>query len=90
MTPEFIVELARKTILTGLLITAPLMLIAFFVDVIMSLVQAVTQIQEMTLSFIPKFVSMMVVLVVFGHWMLIELLNYSREVFTGFVSVVTP
>ena len=82
MTPEYVIELGRKTILSGLIIIAPIMVTGFCVGVFMSLVQAVTQIQETTLSFVPKLLAMLAILWIFGGWMLEHLITYTRLLFT--------
>lgn len=64
----------------GVVIAAPLLLITMVVGILVSILQVVTQIQEVSLSFIPKLLSVVLVLSLFGPWMLKKLVNYSASV----------
>ena len=75
-------ELIRRTLLLVLLLSAPILAAGLIVGIVVSLLQAVTQIQEQTLSFIPKIVAMVVVAIVTLPWMSQHLLDFAREVFT--------
>lgn len=79
MTPESIMSLGRHAIEITLMISAPLLLVALGVGLIVSIFQAATQINEATLTFIPKLIGIFVVLVVAGPWMLTVMLDYMRE-----------
>ena len=83
MTPESVLTLAQQALLVTLLMAAPPLLAALLTGLLVSVFQAATQINEMTLSFIPKLLAMFVALVLFGPWMLGILLDYIRELFTG-------
>jgi flagellar biosynthetic protein FliQ len=72
-----------------LMVSAPLLLVALIVGLIVSIFQAATQINEATLSFIPKLVGVFVALVVAGPWMLSVMLDYMRQVLTGIPSLVS-
>jgi len=78
-----IVDLTMTTLELSLKLALPLLLSALVVGLIVSVFQAVTQIQEMTLSFIPKILAMVVVIVVAGPWMLGQLTSYTRELYSS-------
>jgi flagellar biosynthetic protein FliQ len=79
MTPDFIIGLARQAIETLLLVSLPSLLISLVVGLLISLFQAVTQIQEMTISFVPKIVVIFLSLLIFGAWMIEKLVDFTRE-----------
>ena len=83
MTPESVLTLAQQALLITLLMAAPPLLAALLTGLVVSVFQAATQINEMTLSFIPKLVAIFVVLVVLGPWMLSIFLGYVRELIAG-------
>ena len=82
MTPESVMSIAHQAMYVGLLLASPLLLTALIVGLVVSLFQAATQINESTLSFIPKLLAVAVTLVIAGPWMLETLLDYMRHVFT--------
>jgi flagellar biosynthetic protein FliQ len=88
MTPESVLTLAQQALQITLLMSAPPLLAALLTGLIVSVFQAATQINEMTLSFIPKLLAIFVVLVLFGPWMLGILLDYMRELFTGIPGMI--
>ncbi|HTH44906.1 MAG TPA: flagellar biosynthesis protein FliQ [Oxalicibacterium sp.] len=79
MTPESIMSLGRHAIEVTLMISAPLLLVALGVGLIVSIFQAATQINEATLTFIPKLIGIFLVLIIAGPWMLSVMLDYMRE-----------
>ncbi len=83
MNPDSVMTMGRHAMEITLMISAPLLLVALGVGLIVSIFQAATQINETTLSFIPKLVGIFVTLVVAGPWMLSVLGDYMREVFTS-------
>jgi len=83
MTPETVMTMGRTAMEITLLVSAPLLLIALVIGLIVSIFQAATQINEATLSFIPKLVGVFITLVIAGPWMLSVMLDYMRQVFTG-------
>lgn len=83
MTGDSALQLVSHMLWMGLLIMAPLLLIVMVVGVLVSIFQVVTQIQEMSLSFIPKIITVVLVLQIFGPWMLKQLVNYSASVITS-------
>lgn len=87
MTPESVMALGHEAILVALALAAPLLLAALFSGLIISLLQAATQINEMTLSFIPKILAVVATVVVAGPWMLNLILDYMRALFTSLPSL---
>lgn len=81
MTPESIMSLGHEAIKVALLIAAPLMLMALFTGLLVSIFQASTQINEMTLSFIPKILAIVATGIALGPWMLNLFLDYTRTLF---------
>ncbi|MBI4239304.1 MAG: flagellar biosynthetic protein FliQ [Deltaproteobacteria bacterium] len=84
MTTQFVVDLARETIFTALWVVGPLMAVGFVVGMIVSVVQAVMQLQEVTLGFVPKIVALGAALIAFAHWMLDQLMRYTQLLLGGF------
>ncbi|MYM73397.1 flagellar biosynthesis protein FliQ [Duganella sp. FT109W] len=83
MTPESVMTMGKHAMEITLMVAAPLLLVALVIGLVVSIFQAATQINEQTLSFIPKLVGVFVALVVAGPWMLSIMLDYMREVFGG-------
>ena len=81
MTPEFVVGFARQSIELALMISLPMLGIGLIVGVAVSIVQAATQIQEMTLSFIPKIVSIFVALLISFPWIMDKMITFTQNVF---------
>jgi len=88
MTPETVMTMGRQAMEITLLVSAPLLLVALVIGLVVSIFQAATQINEATLSFIPKLVGVFVALVIAGPWMLSVMLDYMRQVFTGIPGMV--
>ena len=88
MTPETVLTLAQQALQVTLLMAAPPLLAALLMGLLVSVFQAATQINEMTLSFIPKLLAIFVVLVLFGPWMLGILLDYIRGLITGIPGMI--
>ncbi|TKC89272.1 flagellar biosynthesis protein FliQ [Trinickia terrae] len=82
MTPESVMTLAHQAMYVALVLAAPLLLVALVVGLVVSLFQAATQINETTLSFIPKLLAVAVTLVIAGPWMLTTMLDYLRHMLT--------
>jgi len=81
MEPDVAMDLARRALMITLLISAPLLLIGLVVGVLISIFQAVTQIQEMTLTFVPKSVIMALAAAALLPWMMKIMLPYAAEMF---------
>ncbi|MDO9421315.1 MAG: flagellar biosynthesis protein FliQ [Herminiimonas sp.] len=89
MTPESVMTMGRHAIEVTLMVAAPMLLIALAIGLVVSIFQAATQINEQTLSFIPKLVGIFVALVIAGPWMLTVMLDYMREMFTNIPLLVS-
>ncbi|SFF43860.1 flagellar biosynthetic protein FliQ [Fontimonas thermophila] len=83
MSPEDVLTIGRDALALGILLGAPLLLTALVVGVVVGVFQAATQINEMTLSFIPKLLAMAVVCIAAGPWMLRLLTEYTRRLIEG-------
>ena len=83
MTPETVMSIAYQGMRTALFLGGPLLLTALLTGLAVSLFQAATQINEMTLSFIPKILAVFAVLVLTGPWLLKLITDFTRELFTG-------
>ena len=88
MTPELVMDIGRQAIEITLLLSAPLLLAALVIGLIISIFQAATQINEQTLSFIPKLVGMFLVLILAGPWMLQMVVDYIRRLFESIPQIV--
>lgn len=88
MTPETVMSMGSQAIHVSLLLGAPLLLVALVVGLVISIFQAATQINEATLSFIPKLLGICVTLVVAGPWMLGVVLDYIRALFMSIPQLV--
>lgn len=83
MTPELVVELAQKAIKVTLLVSLPVLGIGLIVGVLVSVLQAATQIQEMTLTFVPKILSILVGLLFLLPWIMHQLTGFTLEILTN-------
>ena len=83
MTPESVMTMGRHAMEVTLMIAAPMLLVALIIGLVVSIFQAATQINEATLSFIPKLLAVFATLVVAGPWMLDRMLDYMRALFSG-------
>jgi flagellar biosynthetic protein FliQ len=87
MTPDSVMNFGRHAMEITLMVAAPLLIVALAIGLIVSIFQAATQINESTLSFIPKMVGIFLTLIIAGPWMLSVLGDYMREVFTGIANL---
>lgn len=83
MSPDSVMTLGRHAMEVTLMVSAPLLLVALGIGLIVSIFQAATQINETTLSFIPKLIGIFITLIVAGPWMLTILVDYMREMLTS-------
>lgn len=83
MSPESVMALGRQALEITIMVSAPLLLAALITGLLVSIFQAATQINEMTLSFIPKLLAMFVAMIVAGPWMLGVMLEYMQRLYTG-------
>ena len=88
MTQEFVITIGRDAMMTAFLLAAPPLMTALLVGLIVSIFQAVTQIQEMTLAIIPKMVAVLIALVVAYPWLLETLTSYTTRLFLSIPTVV--
>ncbi|MDO1528364.1 flagellar biosynthesis protein FliQ [Fulvimonas sp. R45] len=88
MTPESVIAFGQHALYVAMLVAAPLLLTALAVGLLIGVIQAATQINEMTLSFIPKLVAMAVVGVIAGPWMLRTLVQFTRHLIEGLPGVL--
>ena len=79
MTADLALGLTRDMLWTGILISAPVLLLSMLVGLLISIVQVVTQVQEMSLTFVPKILTVAFVLIGFGPWMMRTLLRFSTS-----------
>ncbi len=87
MGPETVMTIAREAIEVSVMLMAPLLLTALGVGLVVGIFQAATQINEATLSFVPKIIGVMVAFLLTGPWMLNIILDYMRVVFTNIANV---
>ena len=83
MSPDSAMTIGRQALEVTFMISAPLLLTALVVGLIVSIFQAATQINEMTLSFIPKLLAMFTVMIIAGPWMLSVMIDYMHRMFTS-------
>jgi flagellar biosynthetic protein FliQ len=88
MTPEFVMSMGYEAMKLALLLSAPMLLVALVTGLIVSLFQAATQINEATLSFIPKLLAVFATAVIAGPWMLGLVLDYIRTLFSSIPQLV--
>ena len=88
MTQSLALELARNALIQALLIGGPLLVVAVLISVVVSLIQAVTQIQDQTLAFVPKLFAIGAALVFGLSWMLQTLVAYTLEIFRSIPALV--
>ncbi|HEX4376980.1 MAG TPA: flagellar biosynthesis protein FliQ [Steroidobacteraceae bacterium] len=88
MTPETVMTIAERALELTLMLAAPMLVVALLVGLLIGVFQAATQINEMTLSFIPKALAISAAMVIAGPWMLKELVNYTRTLIESIPSLV--
>ena len=81
MNPNAVLDIAMQGLLVTAKLAAPIVITALVVGFAISLVQSITQIQEVTLSFVPKAVAVAIALVVCGHWMIAEAIAFTHTMF---------
>ena len=88
MTPTEAITLTQHAVTMTLLLSAPVLLVAMVVGLLISLFQAVTQIQEMTLTFVPKIVAVMATLLFLSSWMINKLVDYTHELIVNLPTII--
>ena len=84
MTPAFVQGIAADVIKLILIVSLPALVVALIVGLVISIIQATTQIQEATLAYIPKMISIYLVLLMFGGFIMDRLINFSAGIFSDF------
>jgi flagellar biosynthesis protein FliQ len=88
MTESYVISLAQSTITITLMLAGPILLTSLLIGSLISMVQAATQINESTLSFVPKMIGIVAMLLFLGSWMLQQLLVFTSNLFTSLPSMV--
>lgn len=83
MTPDAVLELLRQTLLLVVVVSGPLVVVALVVGLIISLLQAMTQVQEQSLTFVPKVLAVGGVLLIAGGWLLRQLAQFAAAMLRG-------
>lgn len=88
MTPEFIIDLGREAVMTTLLVAGPLLLSGLAIGLLVSILQATTQIQEATLSFVPKILAVMLAALIFAPWMMTVLTEFAARLLGNLATAI--
>lgn len=88
MTDAVVMEVLRDALLVGAKLSAPVLLTALVVGFAISLVQSVTQMQEMTISFVPKAAAVALALLISGRWMMLTITEFTTELYTSIPELV--
>ncbi|MDP3695071.1 MAG: flagellar biosynthesis protein FliQ [Desulfocapsaceae bacterium] len=86
MSPEFVIDIARKAIQTTLLISAPMLLSGLIIGLLVSIFQAATQINEQTMTFIPKLIVVFLSLLIFAPWIMHTMTAFTLGLFESMAS----
>jgi len=81
MTDILVIKILRESLMTVLIVSAPILGVGMFVGLIVSIIQTTTSIQEQTLTFVPKMVAIFITIILFGSWMIRVLVNYTNNIF---------
>ena len=87
MSPEFVIEIGRKAVQTVLLVAAPMLLSGLIIGLVVSIFQAATQINEQTMTFVPKIVAVLLALLLFGPWIMNIILPFTTDIFREIATV---
>lgn len=85
---SYIISITKQALYLTLILTAPTVMAAMMIGLAVSLVQATTQIQEQTLTFVPKLVAVVVMLAITGPWTMVQLVNFTNSLLDSFGSLV--
>ncbi len=88
MTPEYVLNMARQAMQVAMMIGAPMLLVSLIVGLLVAVFQAATQLNEQTLSFIPKLLAVAATMVLAGPWVLGVIVDYTRDVLTNIPNYV--
>ncbi|MDO4766974.1 MAG: flagellar biosynthesis protein FliQ [Pseudomonadota bacterium] len=84
MTPEFVIGFARQSIELTMSVSLPMLGVGLVVGVVISILQAATQIQEMTLTFVPKIIAVFLALLISFPWVMDKMITFTQDVFLNF------
>lgn len=84
MNENLVVDIAREAIYVIIKVSAPILVVSLVVGLVVSILQTVTSIQEHTLTFVPKLIAILIVLILFGNWMLTTLKEFMINLFSSF------
>ncbi|ADL68953.1 flagellar biosynthetic protein FliQ [Thermoanaerobacterium thermosaccharolyticum DSM 571] len=79
MDPGVVLDIGREALMVTMIVSAPLLIVSLLIGLIISIFQATTQIQEQTLTFVPKILAIFASIILFGPWMLTILINYTQK-----------
>jgi len=88
MEQEIVIEIAQRTLLVILYVSAPVLGLSLIIGLAISIFQAATQIHEQTMTFIPKILSVIAAIAVFGSWMLRVIIEYTQELYTNILHYI--
>ncbi|MRH30066.1 flagellar biosynthesis protein FliQ [Microbacterium sp. SYP-A9085] len=89
MSPEAALDIGAQALVIAAKLAAPILVTALVVGLAISLLQSITQVQEVTLSFVPKAIAVAVALLVAGNWMITEMIAFTNEMFTRIPSLLS-
>ncbi len=81
MTDLLVIKIMRESLMTVLIVSAPILGVGMFVGLVISIIQTTTSIQEQTLTFVPKIVAIFITIILLGSWMIRVLVNYTNSIF---------
>ena len=88
MSGDLAIQIGRDALMMVMLVSAPMLGLGLLVGIIISIFQATTQIQEQTLSFVPKIIAVFVAILLFGPWMLRLMVDYTRQIFISLPNLI--
>jgi flagellar biosynthetic protein FliQ len=88
LTPQYVVALGKEAIWLTLMVSAPMLILGLLVGLVISIFQAVTQIHEMTLTFVPKIVAVGLAMLIFMPWIINKLVDFTTRLFSSIPSLV--
>ncbi|AYD40673.1 flagellar biosynthetic protein FliQ [Clostridium fermenticellae] len=88
MSENMIMSIIKDAVQTGLMVSAPILIVSILVGLIISIFQATTQIQEQTLTFVPKLIAIAFVGIITGSWMLHQIVAFTERIF-GYIAHIT-
>lgn len=81
MTDTLVIDIATKALMVSVKLAAPILIVSLAIGVLVSLLQTVTQVQEVTLTFVPKLAGVALVILVAGNWMLHEIVHFTQDLY---------